>query len=242
MRKYTIVIPTRNNVEYANDACNSVLASSSHKIILIDDNSDEKLNYIEDKRIKIIRNKFKQGLASSWNQGILRSTTNNIIIMSHKARPEARSFEKMDKLLDENFALVAIRSFHFFGFNKFLFSITGLFDSEFKQGWYEDADMVCRMVEHNLGCYTENDLHTVPGVDAESSWREYIENRDYFTSKWRIEGKKLIKYFHEKNLASKKKFAKLKPIKYKTYNETVNHMPGGIELASLREFEFMGIK
>lgn len=241
MREYTIVIPTRNNLEFANESCKAVLDSSNFKIILIDDFSDSYLDYIKDSRITILRNTFKQGLASSWNQGILTSETNDVIIMSHKARPESKSFLKLDSLLNKNFALVAIRSFHFFGFNKFLFSITGLFDSAFTQGWFEDADMVCRLREHNLGCYTENDLNSVPGINCDSSWNDYYKNRDYFSRKWKICGTKLIKYFHEANNNSKELFKKYNPINYLSYEQSENYMLGGQELASLKTFEYAGV-
>lgn len=238
MREYTIIIPTRNNEEYANASVTAVLDNSSFNIILIDDFSDSKLSYIQDKRVKLIRNNFKQGLASSWNQGVVESETDDIIIMSHKARPSQKSFQKLDELLDKKFALVAIRSFHFFGLNKFLFSIIGLFDSAFEQGWFEDSDTICRLREHNLGYYTENDTDTVPGICSDSSWIEHIKNRDYFSKKWQIKGTKLIKYLPEKNIDSKNKFKNFKPLEYVTYDKAVNYMIGGIELASLKEFEY----
>lgn len=238
MREYTIIIPTRNNEEYANASVKAVLDNTNYNIILIDDFSDKEVKYIEDSRIKLLKNNFKQSLANSWNQGILESKTDDIIIMSHKARPTFKSFEKLDGLLDKKFALVAIRSFHFFGFNKYLLSIVGMFDSAFEQGWYEDSDTVCRLREHNLGYYTENDTDTVPGICSESSWVEHIKNRDYFSRKWQIRGTKLIKYFAEKNIESKNNFLKYKPLDYVSYDKTENYMIGGIELASLKEFEY----
>lgn len=238
MREYTIVIPTRDNEDYANSAVKAVLDSTNFNIILIDDFSNKTINYIQDKRIKLLKNSFKQSLSNLWNQGVLESATNDIIIMSHKARPEPKSFLKLDRLLDRKFALVAIRSFHFFGFNKFLFSITGLFDSAFTQGWFEDADIVCRLREHNLGCYTENDLDCVPGVNSHSSWKDYIENRDYFSRKWQICGTHLIKKIKEKNFNSKNLFKNVSPIDYLPYNKSENYMLGGNELASLKSFEY----
>ncbi len=190
----TVIIPTRNNPKWANEALQCVLDNSKYKIILIDDNSSIKCDYIKHSRIKVIKNKFKGPLSISWNQGVYMSDSDYVIIMSHKTRPNSPSyFEKMERLLSEGFAIVALHHFHFFGFHKSLFNITGGFDEGFRGGGYEDSDFLNRLFEYNLGCYLI--MRSMPETTESNQDRgwDYIKNKKRYLEKWSVEGEFLIR-------------------------------------------------
>jgi len=224
MNDCSVIIPTRNNLDYANRAVNCVLNNSNCRVILIDDHSGPILNYFRNERVNIIFNTYKQSLAQLWNQGILASRTDNVIIMSHRSRPEKQAFYKFFELLNRKYSFVGIKGFHFFGFNKYLMSIMGLFDSSFLSANYEDNDFVLRNFEHNLGYYL-NDIQEIH-EEGESSWSKVYtqSNKDYFNSKWEFDLDKgfLIKNKLENNYNSKELFSNYKKLEYLEFNETID--------------------
>lgn len=182
MYDYTIIVPTRNNEKIANDFLINCLEQCKYKIILIDDNSDYYINYVTDERIKIIRNKDKKSLTKLWNQGVIESETNKVIICSHKSRPNRDDFKKNKNLNNEKYAMVIIGGFHFFSFDKFLLSKIGFFDENFKQGQFEDNDILNRLVLNNLSYYLDN---FVESLRLESGWEKNRQiNQKYYFSKW----------------------------------------------------------
>lgn len=232
MNNYTVIIPTRNNLDYANKSIKCVLNNSDCRIILLDDHSGSILEYYRNERVNLVFNTQKQSLSQLWNQGILLSRTDNIIIMSHRSRPEGTSFTKLNELLQKKYSFVGLKGFHFFGFNKYLLSILGLFDDSYKSANYEDNDFVFKNFEHNLGYYL-NDVNDIKD-EGESSWKDIdtSANKNYFNNKWfsDCEKKLLKKLIIEKNLDTKNLFKKFKKIEYLKFCDTVdtymnNHYP-----------------
>jgi hypothetical protein len=219
---FTIVVPTRNSQKIANDFLINVLNQCDFNIILIDDFSDDNINYIENERISIIRNKTKQSLTKSWNQGVLLSKPNNVIICSHKSRPDNQNFIKTIQLLNEGFGLVGLGGFHFFGFNKYLLKKIGMFDENFKTGWYEDNDVLNKLFINNISYYLCEEIRDLKGP---SSWEGLqVENKNYYFQKWEeINDLLVLKNQEKDNLISE---SINYDITYKEYKHTINLISG----------------
>jgi hypothetical protein len=213
MKNFTVIVPTRNNEFLANSFLNNILRESELDIILIDDNSDLPIKYIQHDRISIINNKQKKSLSSLWNQGVKLSKTENVIICSHKVRPNKNDFLKMKDLLDQFFGLVALSGFHFFSFNKFLCTKIGMFDEGFTTGWFEDNDFLNKLVVNNISYYLSEEVHDLKG---ESGWINLqSENRNYYFSKWDEKGDLIVQKKNDVNYNDK--------FFYKNLNYTINY-------------------
>jgi hypothetical protein len=189
-KKFTIVVPTRNNEKIANEFlinCSNVV---DYEIILIDDFSDYHIDYFYNQNITVCRNKKKQSLTESWNQGVEMSNTDNIIICSHKSRPNKENFLKLENLLNDGYGLVALGGFHFFGINKFLITKIGMFDEGFKVGMWEDNDVLNKLVVNDIAYYLSEEVQDLRGA---SGWENsFIENKIYYDQKWEESGNKII--------------------------------------------------
>lgn len=219
MNDYTIIVPTRNQPLIANEFLRVVLSSCEFNIILIDDNSETPLDYITHERISIIENKEKKSLTKLWNQGIKLSQTDNLIICSHKVRPDNKDFQKIDQLLNEGYGLVAISGFHFFSFNKFLCTKIGMFDEGFTTGWFEDNDFLNKLVVNNISYYLSEEVNDIKGP---SGWEHLqLENRNYYFSKWIEHGDEIIQTKNDLNHQDKDFFCELNyEIKYLTHDKS----------------------
>jgi hypothetical protein len=187
---FTIVVPTRNNEKIANDFLRNCTEIVDLDVILIDDCSDYNIDYFNNQRITVCKNKKKQSLTESWNQGVEMSKTENVIICSHKSRPKKQNFIKLETLLNEGYGLVALGGFHFFGFNKFLLSKIGMFDEGFKTGWWEDNDVLNKLCVNDIAYYLSEEVEDLKG---ESGWEGlYIQNKTYYFQKWDEHGDTII--------------------------------------------------
>jgi len=223
MKKYTLIVPTRNNEQMANNFLINCLSETDYKIILIDDNSDSRIKYFKDGKINVIYNETKKSLTQLWNQGVKTSKTKNVIICSHKARPKKKDFQKLNSLLDEGYGMVALGGFHFFGFNKSLCNYVGMFDEGFTQGWYEDNDFLNKLVINNVSYYLSEEIDE---IKTESSWESsHLENKNYYFTKWSEQGDTIVQLKEDLNLSDKEFFKKSK-IKYKTHEFSVHLIHG----------------
>lgn len=183
---FSVIIPTRNNLNHANCCIEKCLSSSEYEIIVIDDCSSTPLDYLQHDRVKIIRNQQKTSLCSLWNQGVRESKTEGVIILSHKTRPSVNTFSFFRNHINRNYALVAPIGFHFFGCYKYLFNRIKMFDSNAPHAGTEDNDVIRRLYEANLSWFITN---THEEVVEGSSWGTtsvgWIENHKYFDEyKW----------------------------------------------------------
>jgi hypothetical protein len=220
MNEYTIIVPTRNNLTIANDFLKNCLYYITYDIILIDDFSDSKLDYIEDSRITIVYNKEKKSLTQLWNQGIKLTQTDNVIICSHKTRPTHNDFLKNIELLNQGFGLVALGGFHFFSFNKFLCTKIGFFDEGFKTGWYEDNDCLNKLVVNDISYYLSEEIFDLKGS---SGWELiYVENKQYYESKWIEHGETIIQTKNDQNIDDIHYYKDITPIDYTTHKNSIH--------------------
>lgn len=220
MNDYTIIVPTRNNLKFANDFLQNCLNTSTYDIILIDDFSDAKLDYINDSRITLVYNTTKQSLTKSWNQGIKLSKTNNVIICSHKARPSSNDFIKNNDLLNQGFGLVALNGFHFFSFNKYLLTKIGFFDEGFKSGYYEDNDCLNKLVVNDISYYLTEEMFDIRGS---SGWEHmWAENQRYYFSKWIESGETIIQVKNDENFEDIHYYKNIEPRDYTSHKNSIH--------------------
>lgn len=118
-----------------------------------------------------------------WNQAIVQSPTEIVIIANDKSRPTQADVEKMLRLIAEGFALVGLGRFNFFGFPKETIRRIGFFDERFKGGGFEDNDMSIRLREANLAFYESPEVSYLP---IPSGWN-YAVTKVHYDSKWRVE-------------------------------------------------------
>lgn len=159
-----------------------MLKNSPYPIIVIDDASDKPdTEYLQDKRIRVIYNKKKNGLTHLWNQIIIEAKTEYVIIAGDKLRPKQKDFELVEKKLNEGFALVATYMMGFFGFSKDLTTKIGMMDEGYKFSGYEDTDLMNKLFINNLAFYFSTETKY---VQIGSGWKTNSYNKKYFKSKW----------------------------------------------------------
>lgn len=205
---FTIGLPVRNRILFANDAITELINNSNYPIIVIDDNSNSPDGeYITHNRVKIIYNKEKKGLSSLWNQILHESDTEYVILMGDKLRLNNNDFNIIKTKLEEGFGIVATYMMGCFGMSKHLTNIIGLFDDGFKVGGYEDTDTMNKLFVNNIALYFSNESKYI-GVST--NWGNNFENKTYYNSKW-IEdwgNRKLIQIKEDMNINQKGIFSK----------------------------------
>lgn len=115
------------------------------------------------------------------NSVIASSTTETIIITSHKARPSSEHVHKMVNLLNSGYGFVALHRFAFFGFKKELFRRIGMFDERYVGGGFEDYDLIVRLIEANIAAFITLEA---PYIPAPSSWN-YMSAYPHWCTKWK---------------------------------------------------------
>jgi hypothetical protein len=212
---FTIGLPVRNRVSFANNALSMMLKNSSYPIIVVDDNSDNPDDkYLKNERIKVIYNNKKNGLVSLWNQLIKESKTENIIIGSYKIRPKKSDFNRIEKRLLENFGFVSTKYFHFFAFNKSLLGKIGIFDEGFTNGNFEDTDFLNRLYINDIGIYFSHETNEDNSIFTNWGQIDRGENKRYYDTKWIFnkENHALTLFHDEKNINERMFYSK----KYKS--------------------------
>ena len=236
--QFTIGMPVRNRILFANDALQLMLKHSNYPIIVIDDASDNPDGeYLKDKRIKVICNKEKKGLTYLWNQLIRESETEYLIICSDKARVKKGDFETIEQKLMEGFGVVATNLFHIFAFSKYLTTKIGFMDEGFTNCNYEDCDLQRRLFINDIALYFTQETKT---VDFASGWarNDKGENKKYYQKKWIEDNKrKTLTLLHdEKNIEDREYFKSMyKPRKFLRWQKSI------ITVENLRSY-FEGLR
>lgn len=211
---FTVGIPVRNRIKFANESIKSVIENSKYPIIVIDDNSDRPDDeYIKNDRVKVIYNKEKKGLTSLWNQILNESETEYIILMGDKLRPLKKDFTLIEEKLKMGFGIVATYMLGFFGMSKFLTNKIGIFDEGFTSGGFEDTDIMNRLFINDIALYfsMETEYIKVP-----SNWSPDGVNETYYKTKWfeDWDNKLLIQLKSDSDLIEKGNIKKYKEINY----------------------------
>lgn len=212
----------RSNLKLANSCIKHILENCDFNIIVIDDFGNDS-DYIQNDRVSFVHNTFteRQPLAAIWNQCIELCPTDNVIIYSWRQRLSKAQFDSIPIKLEEGFAAATFDGLHVFGFNKFLISKIGLFDSGFKLGQYEDTDWWYRLKYYNLAIFCDDNVaeeRVVDGSYINSTWLDPAEtNKKYFITKWQEvkSENKIILYKLENNFDERVKYEKFS--KGKTY-------------------------
>lgn len=179
---FTIGIPVRNRIKFANQAIYSCLKNSNYNIIVIDDNSDNPDDeYLTHDRIKVIYNKEKKSLTTLWNQIIKESTTEYVILGGDKLRPKKKDFELIEQKLNEGFAIVATYMLGFMGFSKELLTRIGFFDQGYKMSGFEDTDTMNKLFVNNLALYFSTETEY---IQIGTGWQGNSVNETYYKTKW----------------------------------------------------------
>ena len=231
--QFTIGLPCRNRVKFCNEALKLMLKNSNYPIIVIDDNSDmPDAKYLKDKRITIIYNTKKTGIAHLWNMLIKASQTENVIICSDKIRMTKKDFELIDKKLKQGYGVVTTNLFHILAFSKYLTTKIGFMDEGFVNCNYEDCDLQRRLFVNDIALYftQESKVMHIP-----SGWarNDKGENKRYYQRKWIEDNKhkKLILLHDEKNYEDRKYYdGKYENIKYLPWSKSV------IKIKSLKNY------
>jgi len=226
--KITIMLPVhRSNIPLANEALKCLLESSNYNIICIDDFGVDS-DYINDERITFIHNTFteRQPLVKIWNQCIKECPTDNVIIASWRQRPTPEHFNTIEKMLNDNYAMVTFDGLHFFGFNKHLMNVIGFFDEGFTRGQYEDTDWFNRLRMADVAIYTGDvaEQRHINGQYVSSTWLDGFEaNRDYYHSKWTedLSTNTLVQKKEELNYSDRELYKGLPKVNYKPWSESV---------------------
>ena len=115
------------------------------------------------------------------NDCIMTAKEEVVIIVNHKIRANALHIYKMLELIRKGYGLVCMRNFYFYGFKKDLIRRVGFFDERYLGGGCEDADLIRRLIENNIGWY---DSVEVPLIMMRTSW-DQSKAYEHFYKKWK---------------------------------------------------------
>ena len=208
--KFTVGIPVRNRILFANEAITELINNSDYPIIVIDDNSDNPDGeYIIHDKVKVIYNKEKKGLTSLWNQILHESETEYVILIGDKLRLNHNDFNIIKTKLQEGFGLVATYMMGCFGMSKHLTNIIGLFDEGFKVGGYEDTDTMNKLFVNDIALYFSDETKYI-GIPT--NWGNGEQNKNYYNSKWVEDwnNRKLIQINEDVNINQKGIFSEFR--------------------------------
>lgn len=214
---FTIGIPVRNRILFANQAIECALNHCEYPIIIIDDCSDKPDGiYIQNERVKIIYNTEKKGLTALWNQILNESKTEYVILMGDKLRPKEKDFFIIEENLKLGFGIVATYMLGIFGFSKFLTTKIGLFDEGFKSGGFEDTDTMNKLFANNIALYFSDETEY---IKIPSNWNSDNSNETYYKTKWieDLENRNLIQIKSDFNHQEKNNFSNF-------YNQNIPYL------------------
>ena len=159
--KYSIIIPSHN----------STLAQQAK-------------NCLWGLDVSIFNGQNYPSYAKLINDCILSAKEEIVIIVNHKIRATPLDIYKMVYLINKGFGLVCMRNFYFYGFKKDLIRKVGFFDERFIGGGCEDADLIRRLIENNIGWY---DSVETPLIIIPTSWDQFKAYK-FFAKKWKNYG------------------------------------------------------
>jgi hypothetical protein len=214
----TILLPIANNLTLSNECISHLVNHSPCKIIVLYDFHDES-DYIQNEKVKYVKNEDAKGLVRIWNKCINICPTEYVVLTGWRSRPTEKDFIKMFDKLNEGFGMVALKSLHFFAFSKHLLTKVGFFDTGFTTGQMEDTDFFNRCCLENIGIYVSDEMHE---VSYQSTWLANPNpNIIYYKNKWREEPPNLIMLKVEENYNDRDIYSSLyTDRKYKSFGES----------------------
>ena len=188
---FTICLPTRNRFNYANEAIWYFIKSTNHKILVIDDFSDDpEGKYLTHERVQVIYNKQKSGLSTMWNQFLKNTETEGLIYTSDKVRTGPEDFKRFDKYIEDGFGCVATWLMGIFAFPRELIDIIGPFDEGYAVNGFEDTDFYNKLFVNNVALYVSQET---PYLDCTTSWGPaHTINQEYYNTQWMEKPDKIV--------------------------------------------------
>lgn len=144
-------------------------------------------NSISPEKVELFNGEGFDSFSKLVNSCVAACPTETVIIMSDKVRPKKENVDKVIKLLEDGYGLVALYRFAFFGFNKELFRRIGPFDQRFLGGGGEDDDYCIRLNEADIACYITEEVEYLPSA---TTWGGYSFGIDMLSKKWNYTYKK----------------------------------------------------
>lgn len=147
--------------------------------------------------VKYIAHTDHQSLSRCWNQVVILSNTENILILNDDTNVSELFRSEFEPHVGENLVTTINRSWSHFLINKDAIRKVGWFDERFLGVGHEDGDYAYRMTMagiklSNLACDGVRNFvakNTDPGwqaISKTSSGNKYAEvNREFFYKKWR---------------------------------------------------------
>jgi ubiquinone/menaquinone biosynthesis C-methylase UbiE len=136
--------------------------------------------------ITIVNGIGAESFAQLVNKCIAECPTEIVIICNDRIRPALQDINKMLELIEQGYGLVGLYRFGFFGFKKDLIRRIGGLEERCNR-WFEDDDMIYKLVEANIAYYEEE---SCVYVDHPSRWvvkdEDYAESKRFFYDKWHI--------------------------------------------------------
>ena len=128
------------------------------------------------------------------NELIVQSSSSDIIIiLSHRVRPTPDDIYKIINKINEGYGLVSLYRLACFGFKMDLIHKIGFFDERFVPAGYEDDDFFFRLQEANIALYEEQ---TVTCIEGPSLWQQELYEFEGVSFKQPITYKFFIKKWH----------------------------------------------
>jgi len=214
----TVLLPIANNLILSNECINHLIKHSPCKIIVLYDYHNE-TDYIQNEKVKYVKNYDAKGLVRIWNKCIESCPTEYVILTGWRSRPIEEDFNKLFSKLNEGFGMVALKELHFFAFSKYLLTKIGFFDTGFTTGQLEDTDFMNRCCLANIGFHISNEMHE---VSYQSTWLANPgPNRMYYKLKWKEESPNLTMLKPEENYNNRSIYSGMyNDRKYKTFEES----------------------
>jgi UDP-N-acetylglucosamine 4,6-dehydratase/5-epimerase len=125
------------------------------------------------------------------------SSSDILIICSHRVRPKPEDVYKIINKLNEGFGMVALYRLACFGFKMDLIKKIGFFDERFIPAGYEDDDFFFRLQEADIALYEEKCVEYIAGP---SLWQQELHSFEGIPFKQPITYKFFIKKWHRDNI------------------------------------------
>ena len=137
---------------------------------------------LPDVDVRIVDGRGQPSFSKLINTCLLQCPTEIFVFVSDRVRPTPQALRRLLMLVGENYGVVGLFRFAFFGARKQLFREIGWFDEQYRGGGYEDCDILYRLLEARIGQYESEEVEYHKG---KSRWA--FRSFDYHRSKWLIE-------------------------------------------------------
>lgn len=198
----TVAVPTRHRhaklARFVESFLDTTPEAQRPRLLVISDApdyNDPTIPYMDE-----LRNKFhyplveyninpeKSGLAQLWNQCIIRSSTDWVLVCNDDGVFQAGWLEWLEKQINDKYLQVNLMHYGGFCIHKKMLLLNGWFDEHFFGGGFEDNDWQLRLSESELNelvydwtCNWTYMHHNK--VNDNNNWTDQ-NNRDWMRMKW----------------------------------------------------------